>query len=156
MKSVYMICGLGNSGKSTYAKKLQEEFSNENVVICSVDEFRRNDFDKVTIEEAIQKMIEKVKKSFVDNNVIIIDFSFTTIECRTWFLKEFNLPFNIDFNCIYLYPSQEKIVENGFKRNSKYIINEEKRKKINEWYNGQEIPKEEEFNFEKINIKVVV
>lgn len=156
MKSVYMICGLGNSGKSTYAKKLQEEFSNENVVICSVDEFRRNDFDKVTIEEAIQKMIEKVKKSFIEYDIIIIDFSFTTIECRAKFLKDFNFPFNINFNCIYLYPLQEKIIENGFKRNPKYIINEEKRKKINEWYNGQEIPKEEEFNFEKINVKVIV
>ena len=42
MKSVYMICGIGSSGKSTYANKLYKELKdkdlNKKIIICSVDE----------------------------------------------------------------------------------------------------------------------
>lgn len=154
MKSVYMICGLGNSGKSTYAKKLQEEFSNEKVVICSVDEFR-NRTNNISLDEGKALMIEKVKKSIDDFDIIIIDFSFDTTKARKNFLDKVNLPYNIDFHCIFLQLTADKIIENGFKRNPKWFLDDEKKSKIIRSCDKYTTPKVEEFNFEKVDIKVI-
>lgn len=159
MKSVYMICGLGSSGKSTYAKKLQKELleknPNKKIIICSVDEFRTCNYQDTPIEEAKALMINKVKKSFIDNDVIIVDFSFDDTEVRKWFLTLVNFPYNINFNCIYLKCTSEEIIANNYRRNSCFILNENKRKQIETLCINQRAPTKKEFNFKEVNIKVV-
>ena len=64
MKSVYMICGIGSSGKSTYANKLYKELKdkdlNKKIIICSVDEQRPRGTN-IPIEVARERFVKKVK-----------------------------------------------------------------------------------------------
>ena len=158
MKSVYMICGIGSAGKSTYAKKLKKEIQEKEpckkVVICSVDE-QRPKGAMVSIEEAKEKFVEKTKKVFNDYDVIITDFSFDCAYSRKWFLDSVNFDYNIDFHCIFLKIPIEQIIKNNYDRNPKYILTKEKEDRLNQLcaYNG--IPVKEEFNFYKTTIKII-
>ena len=159
MKSVYMICGLGGAGKSTYAKKIQqsllEKYPNKKVVVCSVDEFRTWDYKGTPIEEAKQLMINKVKNSLEFFDFIIADFSFDGPKSRKWFLDNINFPYNINFNCIYLKMTPEKLQENILKRNPNFILDDEKNSKIKRLCQCQQQPTEEEFDFKEVNIEII-
>lgn len=142
MKTVIMICGLGSAGKSTTAKYLKENYFKDSI-LCRVDEFSSN--HKISFQKALSLWIDKVKKSFIENDIIILDYSFDTIYCRKEYLDIFNFPKDINFICLYLNTSPSKIIEHNFKRNPKYEINEYKVDVINRRYKAQEFPKKDEF-----------
>lgn len=141
IKTVIMICGLGSAGKSTLTKILKEKYFN-NAKICSVDYFTCNGYN---IKEGVKEWTRQVKESFLEYETIILDYCLDSLESRKKFLKSFNFPKNINFICLYLDTSPQKIIEHNFKRNPAYELNEHEVNKIYKYYYNQEFPNETEF-----------
>lgn len=90
--TVYLLCSLPGSGKSTFSPKLQKQ---NNAVVYSSDEWIINlfgqEFSSEKFEEyqsvARQKILEAAKKDILQGKSIILDFGFWKQDDRTKYIN---------------------------------------------------------------------
>lgn len=126
MPTLYMLCGKVGSGKSTYARKMEEE---KGVIHFSVDDYMLHFYGQIDGREEFELKLEKCKEMIyrtcekllkLGHNVVL-DFGFWKRIDRDYLRKRFA---KYDVKLIYLNYSDEIIKERINYRNKNLKDNE--------------------------------
>ena len=118
MINLIMLCGYGSVGKSTYARRNFPESS-----IVSFDKIvGQRKFNWGYLEPYIKLAQQKLDKQ---EEFVVLDFAYDTVECRKLILSQLKIPNNVNFTTISLRPSIEQIISNEEKRRKRKITQEE-------------------------------
>ena len=143
-----MVCGQGDTGKSTFCKYLQS--INPNIIHISVDKIVHNSkLSNFKRDIHFPLYIEQIKNSIKnakENDIILLDFSQDCPESRKEILQEIPSEFfnKINFLTISLRPGINNIIKWNEKRHGHKLNEIERIKKINV-YNNFVYPTLEEF-----------
>lgn len=153
--NLYMICGIGSSGKSTLANFLSKTLSSSKLL--KVDDYMRI-YNNLSI--SYYYWIQDIKKTTIENNEdnLIIDFSLDSIKSRRRVLDEIYNFEDINLICIFLNPEANIILKHYSQRNPNFILTDDKKIKIQKLVNHVQLPTENEFkdyNFKSIKIIVL-
>lgn len=138
MKNVFMLCGQGSSGKSTYAKFLSKQLKNCEIIAMDNISSQLNIEDRYFIYKS---NIIKAIQSDAEN--IILDLAHDTVKRRQEIYTLFSPPEEINLFVIYLRPSLFQIFENQTKR-QKSELSFEQKSVIERLYNAAQLPEESE------------
>ena len=145
MINLIMLCGQGSVGKSTYARRNFQESS-----IVGFDKIiGQREFNWGYLEPYLNLAQQKLDNQ---EEFIVLDFAYDTIECRKLILSQLKIPDGVNFTTISFRPGVKQIIINQEKRQKKPLTKQEI-EKIIELYNAFMIPTEEEFkcyNFNEI------
>lgn len=115
MSIFIMLCGQGGSGKSTFSKKIKEEFPYTNIQVCAIDNIVPKSMDKMDKKERefyYKQFIAQTQEAIdQDSSVIIVDFCFDTRGLREDFLSSLSFSPNTNFICIRMKPPIETIIK---------------------------------------------
>lgn len=153
--NLYMICGVGSSGKSTLANFLSKTLPSNKLL--KVDSYMKI-YNNLLI--SYYYWIQDIKKTIVKNDKdnLIIDFSLDSTESRKRVLDEIDNFENINLICIFLNPDANVILKHYSQRDPNFIQTNDKKIKIQKLVNNVQLPTENEFksyNFKSIKIIVL-
>ncbi|OGO84115.1 MAG: hypothetical protein A2Y22_07125 [Clostridiales bacterium GWD2_32_59] len=126
MSTLYMLCGKVGSGKSTYARKMEEE---QGVIHFCVDDYMLHFYGKVEGREAFDEKLGKCKEMIYRicerllnlGHSVVLDFGFWKREERNYIRERFA---KYDVKLLYLEHSDEVLKERIAYRNAHLKDNE--------------------------------
>lgn len=150
-----MLCGQGNSGKSTYGQWLADQLSNAKLI--KMDDIIAKD-NKNTLQDYHYSLFyNEINKSMQDFENVIVDLAHDESFARLKTLNNINYLTNINLITISLRPGFENIVLWGIDR-----MGEESVQRQLKWYalayKNFQFPTEEEFKdypFQKVTNLVI-
>lgn len=119
MSKIVVMCGIAASGKSHIAREIAKNYSSDNIVILSSDEFRKqllgDEEDQSNNSKVFEEMYKVGKEYLKQGKDIIFDSTNLSMKRRMALIRNFRKNAS-EFECVVVLTSLEDIFNNNKKR----------------------------------------
>lgn len=143
MASLYVLCGLQCSGKSTKAKQIRDENGFNSSIIISSDEIRK-EFPEYENDKVFKVLYKRMNEELAKNKTVIVDATNTTIKSRMKLLENIKHPISVYKICLIINTPYNICLERLRIRNKKENYHFVPENVLKEYYDSFEIPFKEE------------